>query len=127
MALFLIFDHDNTHADPVKDRRGCYKTGDIVEVLDDSKHDGDIVANPIAPPWYLIRVTGVTKEQVLHAMESEFNALDLSVVLTRRKFRLALASLPTSIRNRLLRDRFLEVSLAQARNYARNKITGEAV
>lgn len=127
MALFLIFDHDNTHADPVKDRRGCYKTGDIVEVLDDDKHDGDIVANPIMPPWYLIRVTGVTKAQVLHAMESERLSIDLDVVLTRRKFRLNAADIPAGARNRLLRDRYLEVSLTQARNYIRNKITGEAV
>lgn len=38
MALFLIKDRDAVHADPEKDRRGCYKRGDIVEVLDDSKY-----------------------------------------------------------------------------------------
>ena len=70
MALFLIYDRDNAHADPVKEARGCYKRGDIVEVLDDSKHDGDLVKNPISPPFYLVRVTGVTKEQAEKYMVS---------------------------------------------------------
>jgi len=127
MALFLIFDHDNTHADPAKDRRGCYKLGDIFEVLDDSAHDGNLTRNPVVAPWYLIRVTGVTQAQVLHAMEPEVNALDLETILTRRKFRLNVADIPTSIRNRLQRDRYIEVTPTQARAYVRNKITGEAV
>ncbi len=63
MALFLIYGKDNTHSDPLKEVSGCYKMGDIVEVLDDSKHDGDLVKNPIAPPFYLVRITGVTKAQ----------------------------------------------------------------
>lgn len=70
MALFLVYGKNNTHSDPEKDARGSYKLGDIVEVLDDSKHNGDLVANPIAPPFYLVRITGVTKEQALKYMES---------------------------------------------------------
>lgn len=57
MAILLIYDHDNTHVDPLKDQRGCYKRGMIVEVLDDSKHDGDLVRNPIMPPWILVNET----------------------------------------------------------------------
>jgi len=36
MAKLLVFDRDNTHLDPVKDREGAYKIGDVVYVAEDS-------------------------------------------------------------------------------------------
>jgi len=36
MAKLLVFDRDNIHPDPVKDREGAYKTGDVVYVAEDS-------------------------------------------------------------------------------------------
>ena len=65
MATLLIYARNNVHADPEKDARGCYKLGDIVEVFDDSKP----IASPIAPEWYIVRITDVTKAQVDHFME----------------------------------------------------------
>ena len=35
MAEFLIKAIDDTHSDPVKDKRGSYKRGDIVQVYED--------------------------------------------------------------------------------------------
>ena len=129
MALLLIIDVDRNHSDSVEDRRGCYKRGDIVQVLDDSNHNGDLVANPIQPPWYLIKINGVTADQVRHAMEPERLAVDPTgdTVLMRRKFRLNVADIPAGARARLLADRYIEVSLTQARNYIRNKITNESL
>lgn len=123
MALFLIFDRDNTVSDPTADRRGCYKTGDIVEVFDDSRHDGNLVANPVVAPWYIIKVVGLDVALVRHAMASEYNALDPSQVLTRRLYRLNISAMPTPLRNELLANRYLEVTLAQARSWIRNKVT----
>lgn len=128
MALFLIYDHDNTiPGDSVRDRRGCYKTGDIVEVFDDSRHDGNIVANPIAPPFYLVKVAGLDVELVRHAMASEYNVLDPTETLTRRLYRLNISELPTQRRNELLANRYLEVTVAQARSWIRNKVTDAGV
>ena len=36
MAQLLIFQRDNTHPDPVINEQGCYKTGDVIVVADDS-------------------------------------------------------------------------------------------
>lgn len=132
MAILVIIDRDNTHLDPTKDQRGCYKRGDIVAVHEDSAHDGDLVRNPIVAPWYLVKITGVTVAQVRRALEPERSAVvldedGLGIVIRRRRFRLNIADIPGGARNRLLTDRYLEVTLTQARNYVRDKITNEAL
>lgn len=125
MAILVLIARDATHANPEKDQRGCYKTGDVVAVHDDSAHDGNLVANPVQAPWYLVRVTGVTKAQVERVLESEREADGPDAkILTRRKFRLNPADLPLAVRQTLQRDRYLSVTLAQARNFIRNKRTG---
>lgn len=129
MALFLIFDHDNAHADPVKDARGCYRRGDIVQVLDDSAHDGDLVKNPIMPPWILVRITGVTKAQAEKYMLPYIDPATVNterpVTLRRRLHNVEVASIPSAIRTKLLSDRYVSVSWSQVRNYIRNRLTNE--
>ena len=92
MALFLIYGKNNTHADPEKDARGCYKIGDIVEILDDSKHDGDLVKNPVAPPFYLVRITGVTKEQAEKYMEPHAEPRPATMTWNRKRWEEAQAT-----------------------------------
>jgi hypothetical protein len=129
MALFLLYDRDNHHPNPIKDARGCYKRGMIVEVLDDSKHDGDLVKNPIMPPWILVRVTGVTKQQALKYMHPRLSEIDVDtagnpLVIGRRLYKVLVDTIPAVIRNKIIADRFVEVSLAQVRNYIQNLQTG---
>lgn len=72
MALFLIkADSNYTHPDPVKDARGVYKRGDIIQVLDDSAHNGDIITNPIMSPFVMVRVIGLSVERALKYMEED--------------------------------------------------------
>ncbi len=129
MALFLIYDRDNGNPDPLKEARGCYKRGDIVEILDDSKHDGDLVKNPVMPPWYLVRITGVTKAQALKYMQPYIDPATVGtgwpVTLRRRQFNVEVSSIPPAIRVKLLADRYVSVSWAQVRNYIRNRMTNE--
>ena len=129
MALFLVYGRNNTHPDPIKDARGCYKLGDIVEVLDDSKHDGDIVANPIAPPFYLVRITGVTKAQAEKYMDRYIDpatvGMENPVTLRRRKHNVEVNNIPAGVRATLLADRYIEFTWAQVKNYVRNKMTNE--
>ena len=128
MALLLVMAVSRTNSDPVKDQRGCYKRGDIVEVLDDAKHDGDLVTNPIAPPFVLVRITGVTKAQIERLMEST-TALELvsgemrPVVTRRRRYRVDVDDVPVGILNELRDNRYVSVTWAQVRNYLRNKET----
>ena len=124
MALLLVYGRNNTHTDSVKDRRGCYKLGDIVQVLDEDAHDGNVVANPVAFPHILIRVSGITSEQVRHVMAPEVSSVSLDrKVITRRLFRFRLEDLPSQAKQRLQRDRYAEVTRAQAKQYLRNKVT----
>jgi len=128
MALLLVMAVSRTHADPVKDQRGCYKRGDIVEVLDDSKHDGDIVANPIAPPFVLVRITGVTQAQIERLMESHtveeiVDGQTRQRVVRRRKYRVDVDDVPAGILAQLRDNRYVEVTWAQVKSYIRNKIT----
>ena len=129
MALFLVYSKNNVHPDPIKDARGSYKRGDIVEVLDDSKHDGDLVKNPIMSPWILVRITDVTKTQALKYMEPYIDPATVGteqpVTLRRRKFNVEVDTIPQAIRQKIAQDRFVEVSWAQVRNFVRNRMTGE--
>ena len=130
MALFLVYDRNNTHSDLEKEVRGSYKMGDIVEVLDDSKHDGDIITNPISPPFYLVKIIGVTKEQAQHYMEPYYDPTTIGiegvppVTLRRRKFNVEINNIPAVIKNKLMTDRYVEVTWAQVKNYIRNRMTG---
>ena len=125
MALLLIYAKNNVHADPEKDARGCYKIGDIVEVLDDSKP----IVDPIADSWYIVRITDVTKAQVLHFMEPYIDPATVGterpVTLRRRKFNVEVATLPLAFKQKMAKDRYAEVTLSQVRNYIRNRMTGE--
>lgn len=129
MALLVLIDRDATHSDPVKSARGCYKRGDIVAVHEDSAHDGDLVKNPVVAPWYLIRVTGVSAARLRQAIEPEIDATDPEYrrILRRRAWRIEPADLPLAARRALQRDRYLAVTLTQARTYVRNKTTAEAL
>jgi len=128
MALFLIYDRNNTNPDPEKDQRGCYKRGMIVQVLDDTHHDGNLVANPIQPPWILVRVTGVTLNQVMKYMQPQLadtpNPDGVYPVVRRRLYRVLVDTIPASIRNQLIANRYVEVTLSQVRNYIENLKTG---
>ena len=127
MAILVLIARDASHADPEKDARGCYKTGDIVAVHEDTAHDGNLERNPVQAPWVLIKVAGITKAQAERVLEpeTESNVPDARRI-TRRKFRLNPADLPAGVRQTIARDRYYETTLAQVRNFIRNKRTGAA-
>jgi hypothetical protein len=137
MALFLVYGKDNVSVDPLKDARACYKLGDIVEVLDDSSHNGNIVNNPVRPPFYLVRITGVTKSQALKYMEPYFDPVDANGVmvggilrrptLRRRLYNVEIENIPLAVRNTLKANRYIELLWSQVRNYVRNRMTGTTV
>jgi hypothetical protein len=122
MAILLIFDHNNTHSDPVKDLRGCYKLGDVVQVFD----DGTPFVNPPAPPFYIVEITGLSKAL---AEKYTSSALDLTdpnnpLIVRRRKYGIAVSDLPSAIKTALLTDRYVKRSWTQVRAYVRDKVTG---
>lgn len=133
MALLLVMAVNKSHSDPLKDQRGCYKRGDIVDVYEDDKHDGDLVRNPITPPFVLIRVNGVTADQVRAYTEPEVTErIDpergfIRETVRRRLFRLRVDDLPPAVRQALVRDRYYETDAATVRRFLRNKVTHQDV
>jgi hypothetical protein len=119
MAIFLIFDHDNTHADPVKDAAGCYKRGDIVQVFDDA----ETVVRPPAPPFVVVKVAGITKGQAEQYTRGQMD-VDGRTMLRRRLHGLSWADLPAGVRQALIADRYYETTWAAVRAYVKNKLTG---
>jgi len=76
MAILMIFDKDNIHADPEKEYRGCWKKGYVVEVFEDGKP----YVNPPTAPFVILEVTGVTKAQAEQYMASWTRVVDYSVI-----------------------------------------------
>ena len=118
MADILIKATDSTHSDPVKDERGCYKRGDIVEAFE----DGKMQTPPVGSPFVLVRVIGLTKAQantyIYSHEDAEGNALK------RRKFKIRVDDVPQTIKDQLRDNREVTVTLAQIKSFIRNKVTG---
>jgi len=76
MAKLLVYDKDNTHADPDKEYRGSYKKGYIVEVYEDSKPH----VSPPQPPFLILQIADRTKVQVESYMQSWDRTVDYAVV-----------------------------------------------
>jgi len=120
MAEFLIKATNATHADPVKDRRGCYKRGDIVQVFP----DGACTEQPSPNSnMVIIKVVGLSFEAAQKYMLSEMDTVDPRKTLTRRKFRIRVDDVPVGVRNTLRDERWITLDWAQVRNFLRNKIT----
>lgn len=126
MAEFLIKAISATNPDPVKNERGCYKRGDIVDVRPDGWKWGN---EERLPKFVLVKIPGLDPKAALRFMEAH---LDLTnpvepILLRRRLWNVLVddAGLPTQIKNALRTTGEVTVTLAQVRNYIRNKITGE--
>jgi hypothetical protein len=72
MCEFLVKAIDATHADPVKDLRGCYKRGDIVDVREDGFGWG-LEEGP--PKFFIVKVPGL--KPPLDKMKSWISTVDI--------------------------------------------------
>lgn len=137
MAELLIFTRNNTHPDPVKDRRGCYKRGHIVRVEADGFGWGAceskaawIAAGRDVALWpgdfVIVKIPGVSVATVNalidHQTEDDAgapvtDAEGKPVVFRRRRWRAAVDSIPSAIRNQLLTNGEVTVTPTQIKNY----------
>ena len=121
MAIFLIMDRDHVHPDPVKDQRGSYKRGMLVEVFDDDKP----LVLPPAEPFYLIKVSGCTKAQVLKYIAPDEDEVDgIRNIIRRRLYKLEADMLPNQVKRALRDHRYYETDVATVKKYIRNLRTG---
>lgn len=95
MAELLVVAVSASHADPEKDRRGCYKRGDVAVVMEDGHAWG---RKEGAPKFRVVKVPGVPAARLRYLTESE-EATDPFTAertpLTRRAAALDLDALPT--------------------------------
>lgn len=112
MAEFLIKARNATHADPVKDARGCYKRGDIVVVMPDGHLWG---SKEGLPDFVIVKVPGVDHERARKYLAQE--------PVLRRRFRIRVDDVPLTIRNQLRDTGQVTVTWTQVRGYLRDKIT----
>ena len=125
MAQLLIMAEDHTHPDPVKDQRGCYKRGMVVEVFEDTK----VLTQPMPAPFVVVKISGVTKAQAEKYLQHETDGVDTEgnpIPVRRRAFHLAWSALPLAVRNALVNNRYYETTWTAVRQYVRNIKTGVA-
>ncbi|OHD24869.1 MAG: hypothetical protein A2Y38_16170 [Spirochaetes bacterium GWB1_59_5] len=96
MAQLLIKAVDATNPDPDTDRRGCYKSGMIVEVREDTSPRGTLEKWP-AFAW--ITVPGIPADTVRKYMQPELSALT-GEVTRRRRWQIRWSELPVGVRNK---------------------------
>lgn len=93
MAELLIKTTDNTHADPVKDRRGCYKRGYPVVVMPDGHGWG----NEERLPWFWIVKLPMIDPALIKEYIAEWRDTgNLEQTLQRRRWQLQVEQLPAA-------------------------------
>lgn len=129
MAEFLVMARNNSSPDPVLDA-AMYKRGDIVAVYPDGNIYGALEDPAIVPrpqwKFVIVKIPGLNPEnpRVLQALMSD--QMDGEGRLTLRKaWGLTIDDIPAVIRNQLLNTGIVTVTLAQIRNFIKNKLTGE--
>lgn len=144
MCELLIFARNNTHPDPDKDRRSCYKRGMPVVVFDDghtwgreeSKQqwiaEGNVAADwPGQGKFIILKIPGVpaAKAQALLDQQTEDDAgvplLDpdgTPLVYRRRPWRALIDDLPTAVRNTLTTTGEYTADIAAKRQAIRDRL-----
>lgn len=77
MAKLLVFLRDNTHSDPAIDQSGCYKSGDIVVVMEDSHQFSDAEQ---AYPFKVVQVAGTKAENAHLSITDDYKRIPKSAL-----------------------------------------------
>lgn len=130
MAELLVVAVDATHDDPEKDRRGCYKRGDVVIVQDDG-HEWGRKEGP--PKFVVLRIPGAARALADRLQEHQDDddtgqpVVDVEGrpdVFRRRRWRLDIDALPPGIRAQLAANGRADITRAQIRTRLRRKRDG---
>lgn len=126
MAEFLVFLRTNTHPDPVKNQRGCYKRGDIVVVKPDGWPWG---SQETLPDFIRVKIPGLEVDTAEKYIRHEDDLLSLDALgnpkrLTRRRYRVRIDDVPAAIRSRALSTGEVTVTWDQIKGFVRHKLLG---
>lgn len=120
MAEFLIKTIDANHSNPVKDKAGCYKRGDVVVVMPDGWQWGRLEG---PPKFVIVKIPGMTVEAAQKYIESENDTIDpeTPVVLTRRKYKFHIDDIPSEIKDELESKGIVTITKLQAEGFLNDK------
>jgi hypothetical protein len=130
MAEILLKATDYTHPDATKDRRGSYKRGMPVVVVEDGHEWG---SREGLPKFAVLKFPGVSVDRVQKYIELQFDAQ--GEVYRRRRWRVRWEDLPQAARNKLAStgqlvikagtyDGTYDYTWEQVRSYFRDQLTG---
>lgn len=108
----------------LKDRRGCYKLGDPVVVMEDG-HVWGALEGP--PKFYIIKIPGLavaTVRKYISAWQDTTEPEKPATTLQRRLYRINVANLPANIKNALTTAGVVSTTFAKIRTYIINQKTG---
>jgi hypothetical protein len=123
MAELLIMLKNNVHPDPDIDKRGCYKRGDIVLVMNDGHMWGPKEGLPI---FFILKIPDLNPEVVRKYTDSEylFGPNDPEVA-RRRKFFLRVdgSDLSQTVKDKIRDTGEYTTTLPVIKRFIRNKVT----
>lgn len=128
MAELLIKAVDATHADADKDRRGCYKRGDIVLIKPDGHEWGrkELLAPADGGKFVVVKIPGVSPSQVRNAIRRLWSIdPDASGEDRRRRIRIDVHLLPANVRQTLNTTGQFTTTWNAVRQFVRNKLTDQ--
>lgn len=124
MAELLIRAANNAtaHTNATLELSGAYKRGDIVVV----KPDGWLWGSAEGPPVFVkVKIPGLAVNTAESWIARQVSDVDPTITIKRRLWGVKVESIPIGIRNELLANGEVTVTLTQIRNYIENKITLE--
>ena len=123
MAELLIKAIDAVHSDSTKDRRGCYKRGMPVVIMDDGHKWGKEEG---LPNFIILKLPGIPKEKLEKYLTPEPGLSDTGDIIgdRRRMWKLRLEGMPIAARKKLQETGELIANWGQVKSYFRNLLTG---
>lgn len=132
MVELLVRSKNNTHVDPVKDERGCWKKGDLVVAMPDGHTWGRmeskaqwIAEGNDGDDWpggfVILKISGLTLAKAKTYIRSHLDDIT-GETLRRSLFRLVWSELPQGVKDTLIADAEYTATLSQVKQFIRNKI-----
>lgn len=115
MAELLIKAIDATHKDPVKDKAGSYKRGDVVVVMPDGHVWGK---EERLPKFMVVKIPDLSVKDAMKYIESETDGL---VVITRRRHKFLVDDTPSVIKDELNAKGEVTVAWEEIKGFVQEK------
>lgn len=109
MAEILIRAKNNAHPDSTKDRRGSYKKGYPVVIMDDGHEWGN---EETLPGFVILKIPKIPKAKVQKYIEPELDGNE--DIYRRREWQIRWADLPQGAKDRLANDGELVIKATAA-------------